>query len=170
MKSNGNKQKIDQYTLAGEFVRSWESIQDASKSFKISKTCLSRCVRGISKHSKGYVWKYHKYEDLPGELWKQYKNTKIQGSNMGRLKGSRGNILVATNIGGYLRIRTSGVSTAVHRIIAYIWCSNPDNKPEVNHINHEKLDNRACNLEWTTHKENVHAAEKYYNIPEKEKN
>lgn len=42
----------------------------------------------------------------------------------------------------------------IHRIVAIAFLDNPYDKPEVNHKNGNKLDNRLCNLEWSTKSEN----------------
>ena len=60
--------------------------------------------------------------------------------------------------GGYLRIDlcASGKSRmfSVHRLVCQAFHDNPENKLDVNHINENKTDNRACNLEWSTRKKN----------------
>ena len=48
----------------------------------------------------------------------------------------------------------AGKQYSVHRIVAEAFLPNPNGYSEVNHINEDKTDNRACNLEWCTHKEN----------------
>ena len=43
---------------------------------------------------------------------------------------------------------------SVHRLVAIHFIANPDNKPEVDHINQNTHDNRLENLRWATKSEN----------------
>ena len=47
-----------------------------------------------------------------------------------------------------------GKYVRIHRLVAQAFIPNLEYKPEVNHINGNKADNRVVNLEWSTHSEN----------------
>ena len=48
----------------------------------------------------------------------------------------------------------------VHRLVATHFIDNPTNKPFVNHIDNDGLNNKVTNLEWVTHSENMIHAQK----------
>ena len=81
-------------------------------------------------------------------------------SNLGRVKNKHGRILtLQLNDKGYLRVclQINGKSKwyRVSRLVAEAFIPNPENKPEVDHINRNRADNRAENLRWVTRLENM---------------
>jgi len=61
---------------------------------------------------------------------------------------------------GYMVVSLNNKTRGVSRIVCTAFHPNPENKPEVNHINGIKTDNSAINLEWATRLENQQHAVK----------
>lgn len=113
------------------------------------------------------------------ELWVDVKDYEglYQVSNLGRVKSldrinkhSEGNIRIIkgkilkiqinNKRGGYceISIHKEGHEKRfrLNRLVAIHFIPNPNNLPEVNHIDGKKENNRADNLEWMTSIENKH--------------
>jgi len=71
-------------------------------------------------------------------------------SNLGNVRGRD----VYTTPDGYPTIKYKNKHYKVHRLVAELFVPNPENKPEVDHINRKRNDNRVQNLRWVTHIEN----------------
>ena len=111
------------------------------------------------------------YEPIPGEEWRQAVgfSEKYWVSNMGRIfttsaHNKPNNPAIMKPARSFDKRRGSweycktvldGRTIVVHRVVAATWVPNPKNKPFVNHINGNKADNRAENLEWCTTSENL---------------
>ena len=93
-------------------------------------------------------------------------------SNLGRVRNIKsGRILKPRLHNGYLRLclykNNKNKDLLLHRIIATAFIDNPDEKPQVNHIDENKLNNDLSNLEWCTERENAIHGTRIKRIAEK---
>lgn len=98
------------------------------------------------------------------EIWKDIKDYEglYQVSNLGRVKSLRYDRIMKlrTDYRGYLDVLISVKSKTkrykVHRLVAEAFIPNPNNLPQVNHIDENKQNNNLTNLEWCTNEYNNH--------------
>lgn len=92
--------------------------------------------------------------------WRPVKNyeERYEVSRHGRVRHTNGPEIGQWKAhNGYMLVRLSKprAQFMVHRLVAQVFCSNPGNKPNVNHLDHNRAHNKASNLEWCTQQENL---------------
>lgn len=122
-------------------------------------------IKNIIKRSNLilYTLCYQEIEEevIEGELWANIENTGYEVSNKGRIKSHRytkshdTKILDGTTMkNGYITIDINGEKVYVHRLVAYYFCNGYKEDLIVNHIDGNKTNNNATNLEWVSYAEN----------------
>ena len=98
-------------------------------------------------------------------MWKDIENGALSVSDDGRVRSNlRDGRILKTQLDkkGYVRVRVTihGVKKTfkIHRLVAELYVPNPDNMPQVNHIDGDKTNNSASNLEWVSNYDNAQHA------------
>lgn len=107
-------------------------------------------------------------KSMEGEEWRDLPELKgeYQVSNLGRVKRVKGPerlVKLTTQRNGYVYVTLSFSNSSkcfkTSRLVAKAFIPNPDNLPEVDHLNADKQNNTVSNLEWVTGEENRRRAE-----------
>ena len=100
------------------------------------------------------------WRDVPGYegLYQVSNYGGVRSMNYNKKLGNIRELKQKLRDNGYLEVHLSKDSKRkyflVHRLVAEAFLENPDNKPQVNHIDGDKSNNYVSNLEYTTNGEN----------------
>ena len=156
--NKGKKNKVYQYTLDNVFIREYNSPIDVENEMGIPRTRILDVCEGKARKTGGYIWKYSdEYtatQPVPeGKTMTEYPNYII--TNDGKIYNSQRKrfLSLKKHVNGYIGIALTSYDNKrknfyAHRLVALLFVDNPNNYPEVNHIDFDKTNNKIENLEW----------------------
>jgi NUMOD4 motif/HNH endonuclease/DNA endonuclease I-HmuI-like, NUMOD-like domain len=166
------KKTILKYDLEDNFIYEFESVYEAVKDLNITRHAIHKVLKGQNQTAGGFKWKYKdekynkveisnnmkKIENYPNYMVS--KDGKVYSIQLGR------NLQPVKNANGYHYVTLcTGVTKEkkncyIHTIVANAFISKIKDKPFVNHIDSNKINNKLENLEWVSNSENVKHARK----------
>ena len=123
-------------------------ITDMGIEIMLMKNNFLKCVLNLMlENTDEEIWK--EIEGLEGEYAISNKGN-VKNLKTGRIRADRYN-----RRNGYKQVHLKGKNYMVHRLVALAFIPNPNNLPQVNHIDEDKLNNDVKNLEWVSIEDNI---------------
>jgi hypothetical protein len=117
-------------------MEEWKPVKDFDGWYEISNLGNVRSVQRIIQHKPDRF-------SSKGKIQVNESKVRVQSAN----KSGHMHVQLYRN--------SKPVKRYVHRLVAEAFIPNPDNKPNVNHIDGNPKNNHYSNLEWCTQKENI---------------
>ncbi len=126
----------------------------------------NKYIKYERKTAYGFKWEYDLSNEniYNNEIWKEIPQDFVNFngymvSSYGRVKNNKGRITNGySKEDDYLVANINKKGYFIHRLVAYVFIPNPENKPIVNHIDGNKQNPSLDNLEWVTYTENSNHA------------
>jgi hypothetical protein len=161
------KKSILKYDLNDNFIAEYNSVYDAVKELNITRHAIGKVLSGKNQTAGGFKWKYkdEKYNKI--DIPKDAKNIKNYPNYMVTKEGKIYSIPLkrylqpVLNDNGYYYVTLCTGNTKekkncyVHTIVADTFIPKINDKPLVNHIDGNKINNNVQNLEWVNNSENM---------------
>lgn len=128
---NGEKQAM--INMLNDLSKKQEELEEKIDFIQKAYSKEPQCWYAIGGHTK-YLISNH------GKVWSCLKKKELKQYNNGL---------------GYLKVNLDGKQYFVHRLVGQEFVENPNDKPDINHIDGIKSNNHWKNLEWVTKSENT---------------
>ena len=162
-KYKGNQTEVNEYSIDGEFIKKWSSINQAAQTKNIPSKHIYYCCMGKNKTAGGRVWRYEgddfgKFRTtalaslLDGEKFVELKEASgYEISNRGRLRNlNRGGAIHVITKTGYVELTIDGHERhkKFGNLVAKYFLPNPEGCKRVEFLDGNPANCDVDNLMW----------------------